>query len=125
MDGAVSICMSDTVEKYCREQATERFEDDKLSTSELLDLFGDEYTRRVFEAIAERSRSGRDVARAADVSRPTAYRRLNELRNAGLVRAEMTICENGHHRERFEAVSTELTLRLTHEGIDAKLCTAD
>ncbi|OYR53409.1 transcriptional regulator, partial [Halorubrum sp. E3] len=52
---------------------------DELSTEELLNLFGDEYTRRVFEAVSEQPRGGRAVAQAADVSLPTAYPRLNEL----------------------------------------------
>ncbi len=96
-----------------------------LTTDELLDLFGDEYTRRVYEAIAEQPRCGRRVAEAVDVSRPTAYRRLNDLRDAGLVRTEMSICEDGHHREQFEAVSTSLTVSLDESGIDAMMTIVD
>jgi len=77
---------------------------DEPTTAEILELLGNEHTRRVFEAVAERPRGGRAVAETADVSRPTAYRRLNDLRDAGLVTTEMTIGEDGHHRERFEAV---------------------
>lgn len=66
-----------------------------------------------------------EVAETADVSRPTAYRRLNELRDAGLVRAEMTICEDGHHRERFEAVATSLSVSLDEGGMDAMVRVAD
>ncbi|WP_251343201.1 winged helix-turn-helix domain-containing protein [Haloplanus halophilus] len=98
---------------------------DDLTKAELLDLFGDEYTRRVYEAIAERPRSGRDVADAADVSRSTAYRRLNDLRDAGLVRTELTICEDGHHRERFEAVATSLTITLDDGDMAARVSVAD
>jgi predicted transcriptional regulator len=89
------------------------------TTEELLDLFGDEYTRRVYEAVAERPRSGREVADAADVSRPTAYRRLNDLSDAGLVRTEMVLSEDGHHRERFEAVAESLSVSLGDDGIEA------
>ena len=104
---------------------TEHTETSDLTTAELLDLFGDEYTRRVYEVVAEQPRSGRDVAEAADVSRPTAYRRLNDLREAGLIHTEMTICEDGHHRERFEAVSTSLSVSLDDGGIDAMVRVAD
>ncbi|ELZ86447.1 winged helix-turn-helix domain-containing protein [Haloferax volcanii] len=100
-------------------QPLERTETDDLTTAELFDLFGDKYTRRVYEAVAEQPRCGRDIAEAADVSRPTAYRRLNALRDAGLVRTEMSICEDGHHRERFEAVPTSLSVSLDENGIDA------
>ncbi|SDZ78436.1 Helix-turn-helix domain-containing protein [Haloplanus vescus] len=83
-----------------------------LSATELFELFGDEYTRRVYYAIADQPRSGRSVAEAADVSRATAYRRLNELQDAGLVRTETMICDDGHHKERFEAVATSLAVSL-------------
>jgi DNA-binding transcriptional ArsR family regulator len=78
--------------------------EDDPSASDLFDLLGDDYTRRVLDAVAERPRGGRAVAEAADVSRTTAYRRLNDLRDAGLVATDMTVDEDGHHRERFEAV---------------------
>ncbi|MFC6865085.1 ArsR/SmtB family transcription factor [Halomicroarcula sp. GCM10025817] len=104
---------------------TDRVENDDLTTAELFDLFGDEYTRRVYEAVAEQPRSGREIADAADVSRPTVYRRLNDLRDAGLVRTEMTICEDGHHRDRFEAVNTSLSLSLGDGGMDALVSVAD
>jgi DNA-binding transcriptional ArsR family regulator len=104
--------------------ATDRTEDVSLSASELFDLFGDEYTRRVYEAIANQPRSGRAVAEAADVSRATAYRRLNELRDAGLVRTEMMICDGGHHKERFEAVATSLSVSLD-DGIETTVDVSD
>jgi DNA-binding transcriptional ArsR family regulator len=105
--------------------ATRRTDDETPGTDELLDLLGDEYTRRVYEAVAEQPRSGRSVAEAADVSRPTAYRRLNELRDAGLVRAEMAISEDGHHREQFEAAAESLSVSLTAGGIEAAVSVAD
>jgi DNA-binding transcriptional ArsR family regulator len=94
-------------------------------TDELLELFGDEYTRRVFEAVTGEARSGRSVAEEADVSRPTAYRRLNDLRDAGLVRTEMMISEDGHHREKFEAVAETLSVSLGGDHIEAQVCVAD
>jgi len=95
------------------------------SATELLELLGDEYTRRVYAAVAERARCGRDVAEAADVSRPTAYRRLNDLREAGLVRAEMAIDADGHHRERFEAVDGTLSLSLEDGRVEGTVSLAD
>ncbi|MGB9985488.1 winged helix-turn-helix domain-containing protein [Salarchaeum japonicum] len=90
-----------------------------LTSEELFDLFGDEYTRRVYEAIADEPRCGRAVADAADVSRPTAYRRLNALHDAGLVRTEMVISDDGHHRERFEAVADSLSVSLADGCLQA------
>jgi predicted transcriptional regulator len=95
-----------------------------LSASELFELFGDEYTRRVYETITEQPRSGRAVAEAADVSRATAYRRLNDLRDAGLVRTEMMISDDGHHKEQFEPVPTSVSISLD-DGIGAMVRVAD
>ncbi|WP_338742278.1 winged helix-turn-helix domain-containing protein [Haloplanus salilacus] len=95
-----------------------------LSANELFELFGDEYTRRVYETITEQPRSGRAVAEAADVSRATAYRRLNDLRDAGLVRTEMMICDDGHHKERFMSVPTSISISLG-DGIGATVDVAD
>ncbi|MFB6188248.1 MAG: winged helix-turn-helix domain-containing protein [Halapricum sp.] len=102
----------------------ERPESAEIETVELLDLLGDEYTRRVFEAIAERPRTGRAVAEAADISRPTAYRRLNDLCDAGLARAEIEICEDGHHRERYVPLAESLSVSLD-DGIEAMVKLAE
>lgn len=93
--------------------------DPQPTTAELLDLFGDEYTRRVFEVVSERPRCGRAVAEAADVSRATAYRRLNELREAGLVTSEHLIATDGHHREQFSATARHLSVSLDDGDIEA------
>ncbi|TKX81891.1 winged helix-turn-helix domain-containing protein [Halorubrum sp. SD626R] len=105
----------------------ERTEDPagQLSAAELLDLFGDEYTRRVFEAVSERPRGGRAVAQAADVSRATAYRRLNELRDAGLVTSEYQFASDGHHREQFTARARHLSVSLDGGDIEAAVSVDD
>jgi predicted transcriptional regulator len=114
----VSGSMSAKLTPPQAKRATDQSEDEP-TTAELLDLFGDEYTRRVYEAVAEQPRSGRAVADAADVSRPTAYRRLNDLDEAGLVRTEMALSEDGHHREVFEAVAESLSVSLDDGCIEA------
>ena len=118
MDGDLHRSMSAQLKAPASKRPTDQQENDGPSAEELLDLLGDEYTRRVFEAVAEEPRCGRAVAEAADVSRPTAYRRLNDLRDAGLVDTEMLLCEDGHHRERFEAAAGALTLSLDGDGIE-------
>jgi DNA-binding transcriptional ArsR family regulator len=89
------------------------------STAELLDLLGDEYTRKVYEAVSDEPRGGRAVAEAADVSRPTAYRRLNALKDAGLVTSECRVATDGHHREQFVASAEHLSVSLEGGDIEA------
>lgn len=80
-----------------------------LSGDDLLELFGDEYTRRVLEAVIDEPKSGSEVVEEASVSKATAYRRLETLREAGLVTASRVLDPDGHHHEQFlaavEAVS--------------------
>ncbi|MCD2200432.1 winged helix-turn-helix domain-containing protein [Halobacterium sp. KA-4] len=87
-----------------------------LTPTELLDIFGDEYTRRVFEAIADTPQSGRDVAETIDVSRPTAYRRLNKLQDAGLVTTETVLAKKGRHHKQYKAVVDELRVSFNDDG---------
>ncbi|ELZ37199.1 transcriptional regulator [Halorubrum distributum JCM 10247] len=73
----------------------------------------------MFEAVSERPRGGRAVAEAAGVSRATAYRRLNELRDAGLVTSEHQISSDGHHRKQFAASARHLSISLDDGDIEA------
>jgi len=89
-----------------------------VTSEELLELLGDEYTRRVLEAVAEKPRTGREIIEAADVSKATAYRRLDELSDAGLVTSDIHIDPNGHHCKQFRAVLERATLELASESIE-------
>ena len=95
--------------------------DSPPSPEALLDLLGDAYTRRVFEAVSERPRGGRAVADVAGVSRATAYRRLNDLEDAGLVTSEHRLDPDGHHRDQYVAVAEHLSVSLDGGSIDATL----
>ena len=88
---------------------------------ELLGLLGDEYTYEVFEAVVERPRTGRELVEATDASKPTVYRRLGDLEEAGLVEATMQIAADGNHRKRFHAVVSSMAVRFDADGFSARL----
>lgn len=94
-----------------------------VPAAEILELLGDEYTRRVLEVVAERPRTGREIIDAADVSKATAYRRLDELQEAGLVEAETKLDPDGHHRKEFRAVIEQLTLDFEESAFAATVQT--
>jgi DNA-binding transcriptional ArsR family regulator len=94
-------------------------QDDGVSTAELLELLGDEYTRHVLRAVVEQPRGGTAVAEAADVSKATAYRRLDALEEAGLVVSETVFNPEGHHHERYRAVVEEIELRFEASELTA------
>ncbi|ELZ13868.1 hypothetical protein C479_03446 [Halovivax asiaticus JCM 14624] len=85
----------------------------------LLQQLGDEYTRAAFEAVLDRPRSGRAVAAATDMSRPTAFRRLNALVELGLLETDRRIDgEDGHHHKRYRAVIDGFSVRIEDGDID-------
>lgn len=81
-----------------------------VPAAEVLELLGDEYTRKVLQAVTERPRTGREIIDAANVSKATAYRRLDKLQEMGLVESETKIDPDGHHRKQFRAVIERLNL---------------
>ncbi|MDH5020564.1 ArsR/SmtB family transcription factor [Halobacterium rubrum] len=95
------------------------------SPEELLELFGDQYTRRVFEAVSEAPRGGREIADVTGISRATVYRRLNDLEDAGLVATELVIADDGNHHERYEAAAQSLSVGLDGGSIDVAVQFAD
>ena len=98
-----------------------RAQSDSITTAELLELLGDEYTRRVLQTVVEQPRSGSEVTEAADVSKATAYRRLDALEEAGLVVSETVFDPDGHHHERYRAVVESIELSVGTEGLTAEL----
>jgi predicted transcriptional regulator len=92
-----------------------------LCDDELLALLGDEYTRRVLQAVTEKRRNGQEIMDAADVSKATVYRRVEKLQNAGLVESEMVVNLDGHHHEEYYAVIERADISLTPDGIEISL----
>ena len=88
-----------------------------VSTADLLELLGDEYTREVLAAVSETARSGREVAETTSVSKPTAFRRLNRLADAGLVTTEMVVDTGGHHHKEYRAVVDSVAVDFGPDGM--------
>ena len=88
-----------------------------LSPEEYLELLGDEYTRCVLSAIIDQPRTGREIIDATGVSKPTVYRRLSRLEEAGLVVTEQKLDLDGHHCKRFCAVVEAIDFEFGQNGI--------
>jgi DNA-binding transcriptional ArsR family regulator len=95
---------------------------ESLEPTAVLELLGDEFTRDVLQALGDGPRTGREILDATDVSRPTVYRRLNRLQEAGLVEAETKIRQNGHHCKQFRLVVEQFDFGLDADGfsVDAR-----
>lgn len=81
-----------------------------VDTDELLDLLGDEYTRRVVEALIDEGHTGRELIDVTGDSRATVYRRINDLQELGLIRTTQQLDPNGHHRKVFHLAVNELSV---------------
>ena len=99
----------------------DRSEDTVETDLALLELLGDEYTRQVLAAVTERPRSGSEVVEAADVSKATAYRRLDDLEAAGVVDSEMVFDPDGHHHEQYYAVVEAIDIQFGDSGVEVRV----
>jgi Sugar-specific transcriptional regulator TrmB. len=103
------------------EQATQQ----TVEADDLLELLGDEYTYRVFEAVVEESRTGRELIDATGASKATVYRRLDDLEAAGLVESTINIASDGNHCKQFHAVVTAMQVSFDADGFSARLESED
>lgn len=90
---------------------------------ELLALLHDEYSMAILEEIRTEPKSARALTDICEASRPTIYRRLNRLEDAGLVESGMAYDADGHHRTVFEATVETVTVEVTDDGLSATVST--
>jgi predicted transcriptional regulator len=83
---------------------------------EIVDLLTDEYARQILRAVTDDPKPACDLVDMLGVSRPTVYRRLDDLEAAGLVEPRMSFDPDGHHRQEFHATFEEVTVTLTADG---------
>jgi len=97
-------------------------ETDRKSLSEdVVALLDATYTQSILEAIRAEPKCARALAADCGASRPTVYRRLNSLQDAGLVESSMEYDADGHHRTLFEASFAEISIEVNGEDIAVTL----
>ncbi len=84
----------------------------------VLDALGDAKARRCLHELRSEPMSARALAAATGYSRTTVYRRLNTLRQAGLVASRTTIDPDGDHYETFGAKTERILVEFVDEGIE-------
>jgi len=91
----------------------------EIDPLDVLALLDDEHARGILEATASRARPARELADQLDISRPTVYRRLERLEDAGLVEVSMAFDADGHHRKTFRATLDTVTVDLYAETVNS------
>ena len=94
---------------------------DSVDTETLLDLLGDEYACRLLTALDEEPLSAADLVDRCEMSRPTVYRRLDRLTDAGLVAASRSLSASGHHQQEYHLAFETLQFSLSADGVDGEL----
>lgn len=82
------------------------------SPEKVLDLFGDDLVRRILLVTSDVPMSVAALADELDVSRPTVYRRVNDLVTYGILHEDVELDPDGHHYRTFEPALNEITFRL-------------
>ena len=92
-----------------------------VDTEALLDLLGDEYACRLLTALDEEPLSAADLVDRCEMSRPTVYRRLDRLTDAGLIAANRSLSASGHHQQEYHLAFETLQFSLSADGVDGEL----
>ena len=88
-----------------------------LASGEILTRLNAAYAQEILETISTEARPAREIAVECGASRATVYRRLNSLKEAGLVETEMQYDGGGHHRTVFKTNFESLALEMTVDGL--------
>jgi predicted transcriptional regulator len=97
--------------------------DVETTPEELLSLLDAQHTQAILEAIQREAKPARTLAEECGASRPTIYRRLNTLEDAGLVVSRMKFDEDGHHRTVYESTLESATFTVTGDGFSLVVTT--
>ncbi len=92
--------------------------DQRIELTEAIELVADDHAREILQSLDETNRSVAEVVDRCDISRVTAYRRLNRLEDAGLVTAEIRPVADGNHRKVYANALDTLTLSVCADGFE-------
>ena len=89
-----------------------------------VEVLSDEYSCRILAALDDGPKPARVIANRCGMSRPTVYRRLNQLEAVGFVQSRKQREPDGNHRKYFELVLNEIRFEVSESGIDGQISLA-
>ena len=81
-----------------------------LDPDAVFELAADNTARRILSTASEGPVSASELADRCGVSKPTVYRRVETLRDHGLVKADLRVSTDGNHHEMFETTVKRVCL---------------
>jgi len=92
--------------------------------SELLAALEDEDCRRILQVAGDEPHTAAEFCERCDLASSTAYRKVDELTEAGLLAESIRLARSGSHTSEYSLAVTEITLSLGG-GIELSLTAAD
>jgi DNA-binding transcriptional ArsR family regulator len=106
--------MAATVSQNDPADTPERLED-------VLDVLSDQYACRILVALDAGPMPAVELAEGCDMSRPTVYRRLDQLESVGFVSDTQRLEPDGTQRKYFRSVLDEVHFEIGTHGIDGQV----
>ena len=91
------------------------------SVDAVLDTIGDERTRTVLAAIAQKPGSVKDLTERLELSRATIYRRVETLREHDLVEERTLVADDGNHYNVYWSEFNGTMVTLDDDGYDVRV----
>lgn len=90
---------------------SETIEDD-TEISTLLGVLEDEDCRAILEATSETAYSASELCEVCGLSSSTAYRKIDQLTEAGLLEESIRLCSSGSHTSEYSLAVTDLEISI-------------
>jgi predicted transcriptional regulator len=87
----------------------------------MVELLSDEHTREVLEALNETQQTASTLRENINASKPTVYRRLNALEEAGIVEVSHKLCTDGHHAKTYSLVPCSVNIDIDGSGFNGNV----
>lgn len=81
----------------------------------------DRTSRNILTQTSETERSAEELAEVIDVSETTVYRRLETLKERGLVQESLRIEKDGNHRRVYRATIKHIEVDITNEEVKTRI----
>lgn len=89
--------------------------------TDVLDLLGDEYVRTILVEARGEPKSVDALSDACSADPSTIYRRVERLREAGLLVDHQRLDPGGHHYKEYTTAPRTVTLRIDPDGYEVEL----
>lgn len=93
--------------------------EDAVDPVELFDLLGDDAARAAVDALTDGPATARELVDGLEASRPTVYRRLDRLEDAGVVESSTSVHDDGHRRKQFSLALDRVICAFDGDGLEA------